>query len=217
MDGENNGKPYFLLDDLGWKPNILRNPPCLLGGSSRFPWLITMVIVFLPRKHRGLCCGTPSKRPDFMGYIRRRSDYHWTIHWDDPNFINPSPTQPTKWAKKHSYKWSEIAPCKWLKKNTPWNLTTNAPKDDGETNKNLRTSKGVSGAFADGFVSLGGPPTQVTTTGHRQATNLPSHPSPVSEAHCHGDTGPMSHSPRGMTYPPQPTPRKKAGYQTRIS
>ena len=26
MDGEKNGKPYFLMDDLGGKPTILGNP-----------------------------------------------------------------------------------------------------------------------------------------------------------------------------------------------
>jgi len=27
MDGEKNGKPYFLMDDLGEQPTILGNPP----------------------------------------------------------------------------------------------------------------------------------------------------------------------------------------------
>ena len=27
MDGENNGKPYFLMDDLGGKPTIFGNTP----------------------------------------------------------------------------------------------------------------------------------------------------------------------------------------------
>ena len=39
MDGENNGKPYFLMDDLGGKPTIF--------GNIRM-WLRTMMIVFFP-------------------------------------------------------------------------------------------------------------------------------------------------------------------------
>ena len=29
MDGENNGKPYFLMEDLGGKPTIFGNPHIL--------------------------------------------------------------------------------------------------------------------------------------------------------------------------------------------
>ena len=33
MDGENNGKPYFLMDDLGGKPTIYGN--CVVVGVPR--------------------------------------------------------------------------------------------------------------------------------------------------------------------------------------
>ena len=32
MDGENNGKPYFLMDDLG-VPLFLETPTCVRGGG----------------------------------------------------------------------------------------------------------------------------------------------------------------------------------------
>ena len=38
MDGENNGKPYFLMDDLGGKPTTFGNihiAPDLLDGPPR--------------------------------------------------------------------------------------------------------------------------------------------------------------------------------------
>ena len=38
MDGENNGKPYFLMDDLGGKPTFLGKHPyigCKIG-THRF-------------------------------------------------------------------------------------------------------------------------------------------------------------------------------------
>ena len=43
MDGENNGKPYFLMDDLGEKPTILGNPhiPIDLSISHRIRYFST--------------------------------------------------------------------------------------------------------------------------------------------------------------------------------
>ena len=41
MDGENNGKPYFLMDDLGGKPTIFGNThkdPMVLWFSIFHPW-----------------------------------------------------------------------------------------------------------------------------------------------------------------------------------
>ena len=34
MDGENNGKPYFLIDDLGGKPPIFGNTQYLVTGNG---------------------------------------------------------------------------------------------------------------------------------------------------------------------------------------
>ena len=35
MDGENNGKPYFLMDDLGGKPHYFRKHPYITQTTSR--------------------------------------------------------------------------------------------------------------------------------------------------------------------------------------
>ena len=35
MDGENNGKPYFLMDDLG-VPLFLETPTCVRGGPLKY-------------------------------------------------------------------------------------------------------------------------------------------------------------------------------------
>ena len=37
MDGENNGKPYFLMDDLGGKPTIFGTTQiCWSQGTAKF-------------------------------------------------------------------------------------------------------------------------------------------------------------------------------------
>ena len=42
MDGENNGKPYFLMDDLGGKPTIFGNIHIpTLGTAPFFPLVAT--------------------------------------------------------------------------------------------------------------------------------------------------------------------------------
>ena len=38
MDGENNGKPYFLMDDLEGKPHYFWKPPFLLLNENSKPW-----------------------------------------------------------------------------------------------------------------------------------------------------------------------------------
>ena len=36
MDGENNGKPYFLMDDLGENPLFLETPICFFLPAGTF-------------------------------------------------------------------------------------------------------------------------------------------------------------------------------------
>ena len=42
MDGENNGKAYFLMDDLGGKPTIFETSSCFLGDGLRRMMEITI-------------------------------------------------------------------------------------------------------------------------------------------------------------------------------
>ena len=53
MDGENNGKPYCLMDGLGAKPTIFGNthiriPPNLKDHPRTCQWLITMISLEVP-------------------------------------------------------------------------------------------------------------------------------------------------------------------------
>ena len=50
MDGENNGKPYFLMDDLGGKPTIFGNIHVEMLGDMIL--MGAQVFVKLPRDFR---------------------------------------------------------------------------------------------------------------------------------------------------------------------
>ena len=48
MDGENNGNPYCLMDDLGENPLFLETPnyDIYLGNRSQKEWYTTVVVFF---------------------------------------------------------------------------------------------------------------------------------------------------------------------------
>ena len=62
MDGENTGKPYFLMDDSGGKPHHLRKHPCTVGTSTVRP--IRQLHGVTPRGSVGMsCCPAWSTTP----------------------------------------------------------------------------------------------------------------------------------------------------------
>ena len=61
MDGENHGKPYFLMDDLGVKPTIFGNShmgywglitPCQWNYNSLLEYVLTCTVNFDPNVRR---------------------------------------------------------------------------------------------------------------------------------------------------------------------
>ena len=48
MDGENNGKPYFLMDDLGVKTHIFGSTPISHVQILPFPFPSSWVLIFFP-------------------------------------------------------------------------------------------------------------------------------------------------------------------------
>ena len=71
MDGENNGKPYFLMDELGGPTPIFGlTPICLILSFN-----LNMLRVFLPRGNHL----SHEKNPGWLGYI---GDYTTQLYRD---------------------------------------------------------------------------------------------------------------------------------------
>ena len=93
MDGENHGKPYFLMDELGGNPLFLETPILRLAdagrghhchGEQRYRTGGFQTVCFFREGLRevALLRGGKMKLPDFCGRINAKihgNHYHWMI------------------------------------------------------------------------------------------------------------------------------------------